>query len=123
MNQEALKNLAQQLVKSPKWRWMPGMRYPDASGGVGAMAWARPGGRVQDGREQYTPRAAAPDLNDPATVGCLRELVREIWGNVWTYPATDRGWYCVVPLTSTSVRRWEEPTEAAALAVAFLAAP
>lgn len=72
--------LAQRAVACKHWRWMPGMRdlhygrvidvhvdeivFRDCR--VAAFAKAQPD---------------QPDLDDPATLGCLLALVREAWGD------------------------------------------
>jgi hypothetical protein len=65
-----VETLARRAVACPRWRWLPGMRYR-----VGSIV-----GRLTDnqckGKLQLVPDAL-PDLNDPATRGCVLELVRE----------------------------------------------
>jgi hypothetical protein len=71
---ENLEELARRAVACPRWRWMPGMRYR-----VGLLA-----SRLSDSQckgKLPLVAEARPDLSDPATRGCLLELVREAWGN------------------------------------------
>jgi len=112
--------LAQRAAACPGWRWMPGM-----VAGCG-------GRRVRARRKGGPPyRGALPDLEDPATLGCLLALVRSAWGDETiatsaTREATTgrRGWV---------MEAWDQhtpsnavgpyPTEAAALVAALEAAP
>lgn len=80
-------DLARRAVACKAWRWMPGMRtsrsrmvslhkeHPydewlmlDEKGDNGAGVWSTRLNRM------------VPDLTDPATLGCLLALVREVWG-------------------------------------------
>ena len=66
------KELAKRAVACKRWRWMPGMRV------VRDNAWSEPLSQrvpctVPNGRYPD----AWPDLDDPATLGCLLALVRE----------------------------------------------
>lgn len=56
---ENFEELARRAVACKHWRWMPGMLYKQAI--------------IQGG--------GLPDLNDPATLGCLLALVRDAWKN------------------------------------------
>lgn len=115
--------LARRAVACPKWRWMPGMRTR-----VGWRVYAhRIDGEpiaMMDGDLSVAPSPlrlgpSLPDLTDPATLGCLLALVREVWGEPRTVvEAAKYGWGIVVG------GRWIfADTEAEALVAALEAAP
>jgi hypothetical protein len=105
--------LACRAVACRGWRWMPGMlyQYREESDKVTVPTkhyWSDPT-RVRD-HDPDVPACfggfSAPDLTDPATLGCLLALVREAWKNpkVWAEYVTDSamwsegdwqlGWAC-----------------------------
>jgi len=118
--------LGKRAVACEGWRWMRGMLdlgdwevRGEYNGGHGV--------RVVDraGKTAIVPptRMSAPDLRDPATVGCLLALVREVWGHprAFALPSGDfwqvlSGWYGD-DLTG------DRATEAEALVAALEAAP
>jgi hypothetical protein len=61
-------DLAKRAVACKHWRWMPGMLTLEGYrlDNAGRLRAEQQGDQL-------------PDLNDPATVGCLLALVREVW--------------------------------------------
>lgn len=122
--------LAHRAVACKGWRWLPGML---------ALEWAAPGMtltggrpfRVDDGWHEVG--VYAPDLTDPATLGCLLALVREAWGKPNGQMRFDgvsgsdpRGWYYYWTENDGSIGgglHWYSPTDAEALVAALEAAP
>ena len=111
-------DLAKRAVASPHWRWMPGMRRLTFDGGHLYPS------RVADDGTYPGGLFPVPDLEDPATLGCLLSLVREAHA-----PAH---WLTTAPLmTAGGVHGWRVQgldgpvcaTEAEALVAALEAAP
>ena len=122
------KELARRAVKCARWRWMAGMAtYP-------MDLPSMPGERLRvDGLYDVRDDDPLPDLSDPATLGCLLALVREV--------AQEPGLHvrCMLPyapdmsgkspppwvLHSGRGQRWGDryETEAEALVSALEAAP
>lgn len=100
---------AARLIACPRFRWLPGMRVlPDAANKAARCVLATPGGRMvfaveapiqmarDNGGPSRLPQADGPvveawsedaltgeelpDLDDPATIGALLGLVREVHG-------------------------------------------
>jgi len=128
-------DLARRAVACPGWRWMPGMLGLSAKAGLWRVEQADLTALFGAGAGPasiHEVGAWLPDLDDPATVGCLLALVREAWGvgspvyrpsngairawRVVTF-AHDEAWMTVARLLG------EGDTEAAALVAALEAAP
>jgi hypothetical protein len=119
--------LARRAVACKGWRWMPGMRLTSGEvvtsveyGATGQLLGLHLHGRWVAGRKAS---GYLPDLDDPATVGCLLALVREAWGD-----PTLHVWYSrQLGLWIVSVNGQEigvqEDTEAEVLVAALEAAP
>lgn len=99
-----MKALAERAVACKKWRWMAGMVVHIPACGSSPE---RKGTLVEErgfpGHSCYVggvglcsvPPKSLPDLSGPATLGCLRELVREVWGDphIYTVQGAERRWY------------------------------
>ncbi len=118
---EAKVNLARRAVACKRWRWMPGMLTID-------------GDRMSDRDIDVDVRiglydGALPDLDDPATLGCLLALVREAWGDVrivCEWHARERGSIVTGAVTSGTrgaMLPFTGGHEAEALVAALEAAP
>jgi len=117
-----MQKLAKRAVACKYWRWMPGMRvqyidYGEPTDGHGrylglgiqagdlCVQWEDHAPRGHLGASWSTPQnfrpaphifdVVLPDLDDPATLGCLLALVREAWGEPTAHAVPDaRGdWY------------------------------
>lgn len=88
MTQASLRALADRAVACKAWRWLPGSVDEDGYRVTGTYTDIE-GGFLQLVRfESPEPvkgcspaQMNIPDLSDPATLGCLRALVREAWGD------------------------------------------
>jgi hypothetical protein len=114
--------IAKRAVACKGWRWMPGMltldgrRVVGVDGDVLVLHYADEHKCYQRWTED-----AEPDLGDPATVGCLRELVKAAWSSeyVFTLYSTDRASWIV----KHGKMLVEAGTEVEALVAALEAAP
>jgi len=138
-------DLARRAVACPRWRWMPGMLAwwrldpEDESMALRLHGWLDDYPTDPDDDEPIYPghlnaahdtgafgfprdAGIAPDLTDPATLGCLLAVVRDAWGDpllrVEGFPDGSR----VVSHRLTRIVGLG-PTEAAALVAALESAP
>ena len=142
-------DLARRAVACRHWRWMPGMRvqyidYGEPTDGHGrylglgiqagdlCVQWEDYAPRGHLGANWSTPQnfrpaphildVVLPDLDDPATLGCLLALVREGYDDEIAHVRPyDGGWdfYTLNPIAP----RVTAPTEVHCLVAALEAAP
>lgn len=79
------KKLAKRFVKCERWRWMPGMKALYTGDQCHRVTMADAYGVPAIIRPPHA-RWAWPDLNDPATLGCILALVRQCFAHavIWT---------------------------------------
>lgn len=152
---EAQVKLSRELKQHPKFEWRDGMKpwgssapYSDCirlgrsladedeweEGDPSSQFYAHMGSwhageRCQPGWPART-SGWCPDLQDPATLGCLLSLAREAWKDPLIYvlvnpgeePGDPNEWQVRVPLRHGSRMLASGPTEGEALANAILAA-
>lgn len=83
--------LGKRLRACKHWRWTSGMRAKGSRNLPGASF------RVVQDRKVFIGEwsEAIPDLSDPATRGCVLQLIREAWGDPVfsvSYAFRDSGW-------------------------------
>lgn len=86
--------LAHRAVACKGWRWMPGMMRLRVTPPE-MRDYLRREGRVPDTGDDwsYGGWPVIPDLTDPATLGCLLALVREVWSDAEAHIALGgAGW-------------------------------
>lgn len=71
--------LAKRAIAAKGWKWMPGMRLVDGGFAIRLLGDDEPG----DGFDRREHPRALPDLDDPATLGCVEfGLLTELGGRV-----------------------------------------
>lgn len=113
-------DLARAVVASPRWRFGPPQsRKQEPRRTSSGVRWIR----------AETHGDWLPDLQDPATLGCLLALVREAWSDpgVSAVMALNGEWMVLVaggkPLLRVGRTVPRHPTEPAAMVAALLTAP
>lgn len=103
-------DLARRAVACKHWRWMPGML-------------AVVGVERQRVLSEKLPAYGdwIPDLDDPATLGCLLALVREAWGDDGICPDFNKMRWTILTWDCCAIG--DGSTEAEALVAALEAAP
>lgn len=144
----SLNEISERLIACKGWRWLPGMRaigknttYPVRFCDYGERVfdtmdldeiewWQQPGGKDMLDGGPY-PGPYLPDLTDPATLGCLLQLVRDAWGDPRlvaiycepAHPGQSEGWAVQSADNRLPVAGENYESEAAALVAALVAAP
>ena len=112
-------------VASPHWEWREGMLTKCGMRIIGHRSGPTSMGGMYDGPVWSSRR---PDLDDPATQGCMLALVRKAWGGAPIRVAvTIDGTGCTVVISlgfkGLELARVDGETLGQALAAALLAAP
>lgn len=136
-------DLARRAVACRGWRWLPGMltsgglRVTDTHRDGLPCAWTFADGEhfaktfnncgIDEYREGFW-NLQLPDFRDPATRGCLLQLVREAWGEPHMYATTVHMYPKIFWAVYRPPRVWQGPplsgpTEEAALVAALEAVP
>ena len=125
MERRAFRNLGVRAISLTGWRWMPGMRTLDGNIVVRCTEEGLP--IIMTTREiqsfgttmqlEVLTGIANPDLRDPATVGCLLRIVRNIIGEpCWSpHGLIERGevlWLADVPQRRERQTRYDTEAEA-----------
>lgn len=120
-----IKKLAADLVKSPHWRWIGGMKPNRQNNGrVGDSISRFPMCGWGDGDDDRIEPRDIPDLDDHLTAAGLLLVARAAWAPscrvIWAWLSTCEGW---IVTDGYGHRLGGGPTETEALARAILAAP
>lgn len=114
-----LEELGRRAVACKHWRWMPGMLLLPHIDGCKCCEdrnFPRRAARIP---AVFTTDIDVPDLSDPATLGCLLHLVREVVPDATTQIDGDKWWIAARDGDQIA----DGNTEAEALVAALEAAP
>ena len=127
---EAKRALAERAAKARGFRWMAGMRVLDCERVVEARSsvTVTTTQELSFDTETWGARSMGPpDLDDPATIGCLLALVREAWGDdtivVVHEPGRGGVAYALINWTDTLPFHIQRRTYEGVLVAALEAAP
>lgn len=126
--------LGRRAVACRAWRWVPGMLSDNGYRILGDDEYPATVPDSTDTNEHGgfsggsgNSHLYAPDMTDPATLGCLLALVREAWGEPTLSAAwAARRWYIVTPVRGVgfdALKAIDSPDELSALVAALEAAP
>lgn len=85
MKIEETQELSRRAATCKGWRWLPGMLIQDWASGIRYFwaddKWFHGIAEKSNTFMRITPAKSFPDLTDPATLGCLMQLVREAYAD------------------------------------------
>ncbi len=122
-------DLGKRAVASPHWAWMIGMRAHQVGRIIDLDETNSVGLCESFGSVSWRALASQmPRLYDPATLGCVTQLVREAWGDRDPYVVNDSGhprgpWFVMTNHSDAAPCIASGATEGEALIKALEAAP
>jgi hypothetical protein len=122
INEMTMGELAEYAVTLDRWEWMPGMTFRVSEARIWRVADSSCAENLalflSNGCAVDVKQALAPDIEDPATIGCVMAMVRKKYGKhaFVRYSVSFDEW-CVG--TSADIFIYEMPTEIHALIAAL----